>query len=68
MKKIILSALLLLPLFLLSACTTALPGEEVMQNLGNRSADLDSYHQFVAYRRTTTKEDLNGAKTVNEQY
>lgn len=68
MKKIILSALLLLPLFLLSACTTALPGEEVMQNLVNRSADLDSYHQFVAVKTTTTKEDLNGATTVNEQY
>lgn len=68
MKKIILSALLLLPLFLLSACATALPGEEVMQNLINRSADLESYHQFVAFRTTTTKEDLNGITTVNEQY
>ena len=67
MKKIILSALLL-PLFLLSACATALPGEEVLQNLINRSADLESYHQFVAFRTTTTKEDLNGVTTVNEQY
>ena len=68
MKKIILSALLILPLFLLSACGSALPGEEVLQNLINRSADLESYHQFVAFRTTTTKEDLNGATTVNEQY
>ncbi|PTQ84001.1 hypothetical protein C8U37_11186 [Trichococcus patagoniensis] len=67
MKKIILSALLL-PLFLLSACTTALPGEEVMQNLVNRSADLESYHQFVALTTTTTKEDLTGATVVSEQY
>lgn len=67
MKKIILSALLL-PLFLLSACATALPGEEVLQNLVNRSADLESYHQFVALTTTTAKEDLNGATTVNEQY
>ena len=68
MKKIILSALLFLPLFLLSACGTALPGEEVMQNLVNRSADLESYHQFVALTTTTTKEDLNGVTAVNEQY
>lgn len=68
MKKILFSALLLLPLFLLSACATALPGEEVLQNLINRSADLESYHQFVAFRTTTTKEDLNGITTVNEQY
>ncbi|MGB7473492.1 DUF6612 family protein [Trichococcus sp.] len=68
MKKTIFSTLLLLPLFLLSACGTALPGEEVMQNLINRSADLDSYHQFVALTTTTAKEDLNGATAVNEQY
>ena len=68
MKKIILSALLILPLFLLSACGSALPGEEVLQNLINRSADLESYHQFVTFRTTTTKEDLNGATTMNEQY
>ncbi|MGA9519141.1 MAG: DUF6612 family protein [Trichococcus sp.] len=68
MKKFLYSALLLLPLFLLSACGTALPGEEVMQNLINRSADLESYHQFVSFTTTTTKEDLNGATTVNEQY
>jgi hypothetical protein len=68
LKKTIFSALLLLPFFLLSACGTALPGEEVMQNLINRSADLDSYHQFVALTTTTAKEDLNGATAVNEQY
>lgn len=67
MKKLILSALLL-PLSLLSACATALPGEEVLQNLINRSADLESYHQYVALTTTTTKEDLNGKTTVNEQY
>nr|WP_319215677.1 hypothetical protein [uncultured Trichococcus sp.] len=67
MKKTILSALLF-PLFLLSACATPLPGEEVLQNLVNRSADLESYHQFVAFSTTTTKEDLNGVTTVNEQY
>ena len=68
MKKILFSALMLLPLSLLSACGTALPGEEVMQNLINRSADLESYHQFVSFTTTTTKEDLNGATAVNEQY
>lgn len=68
MKKTIFSALLLLPLLMLSACRSALPGEEVMQNLINRSADLDSYHQFVALTTTTAKEDLNGATAVNEQY
>jgi len=67
LKKTIFSAMLL-PLFLLSACGTALPGEEVMQNLINRSADLDSYHQLVALTTTTAKEDLNGATAVNEQY
>ena len=68
MKKIILFALLLLPFSLFSACAAALPGEEVLQNLTNRSADLESYHQFVVFRTTTTKEDLNGATAVNEQY
>lgn len=68
MKKNLLAALLILPLLLLSACRTALPGEEVMQNLVNRSADLESYHQFVSLTTTTTKEDLTGATVVSEQY
>lgn len=68
MKKRLFAALLILPLLLLSGCRTALPGEEVMQNLVNRSADLESYHQFVTSKTTITKEDLNGVTTVKEQY
>ena len=36
-----------------------------MQNLVNRSADLESYHQFVSLTTTTTKEDLTGATVVS---
>lgn len=67
MKKIILSALIL-PLFLLAACGKELPNEEVLQNLTNRSASLQSYHQLVSLKTTTEKVTLTNTSEVMEQY
>lgn len=59
---------LILPLFLLAACGQKLPNEEVLQNLTNRSASLQSYHQLVSLETTTEKMTLTNASEVMEQY
>ena len=64
LKKSILSALIL-PLFFLAACGKELPNEEVLQNLTNRSASLQSYHQLVSLKTTTEKEALTNTSEID---